>query len=93
MEINRAVRSCIKLIVEKDGLSSNHMVLCVFSLKIGGILILIDKVEMELTDGWYVIKTEVDHTLENHCVAGKIFVGQKLHIQGALVYIFNSVGR
>lgn len=83
MEINRAFRSCIKLIVEKDGVSSNHMVLFVFSLKVGGILMLKDKIEIEMTDGWYVIKTEVDQALEKLCVAGKIYVGQKLHIQGA----------
>jgi hypothetical protein len=88
MEINRAKRSCLKLIAEKDGSSTNHMVLCVYNLNFTGIMLfdwLETFVELSLTDGWYVLPAEIDGELERLCREKKIYIGQKLHIQGALV--------
>jgi hypothetical protein len=36
-----------------------------------------------LTDGWYKINTSIDPAIQRLIKYGKIFLGQKLHIQGA----------
>lgn len=42
---------------------------------------------LELTDGWYRIRSNVDATLRRACERGKIVVGCKLAISGAKVPI------
>jgi breast cancer 2 susceptibility protein len=42
-------------------------------------------VGLELTDGWYRIRTNVDATLKSACERGKIVVGSKIAIMGAKV--------
>jgi breast cancer 2 susceptibility protein len=42
-------------------------------------------VGLELTDGWYRIRTNVDAALKSACERGKIVVGSKLAISGARV--------
>jgi len=44
-------------------------------------------VDLELSDGWYCIKTSVDDALKALIETGKIFVGMKLSIHGAKVYL------
>lgn len=45
-------------------------------------------VGLELTDGWYRIRANVDGTLKSACERGKIVVGSKLAISGARVRLF-----
>jgi breast cancer 2 susceptibility protein len=40
---------------------------------------------LELTDGWYRIRANIDLTLKSACERGKIVVGTKLAITGARV--------
>jgi hypothetical protein len=71
-------RSAIKLIVERDDVPNKHLILFVSDLKI------VDGVaEIKLSDGWYEIKATLDKPLNFLAVNGKIFLGQKLHIQGS----------
>lgn len=42
-------------------------------------------VGLELTDGWYRIRANVDRTLKSACERGKIVLGCKLAISGAKV--------
>lgn len=44
-------------------------------------------VGLELTDGWYRIRTNVDEALKSACERGKIVVGTKLAISGAKVSV------
>lgn len=74
-------RSAIKLIVEGDDTPAKHMVLFVSDLLDDG-----HEIEMKLSDGWYSIKCQLDEALKRLIRSGKIFIGQKLHIQGAQVF-------
>ena len=42
-------------------------------------------VGVELTDGWYRIRAQIDPTLKSACERGKLTVGSKLAITGARV--------
>lgn len=42
-------------------------------------------VGLELTDGWYRIRANIDATLKSACERGKLSVGTKLAISGARV--------
>lgn len=42
-------------------------------------------VGLELTDGWYRIRANIDKTLKSACERGKLIVGSKLAITGARV--------
>eukprot|EP01119_Soliformovum_irregulare_P019187 TRINITY_DN6024_c0_g1_i4.p1 TRINITY_DN6024_c0_g1~~TRINITY_DN6024_c0_g1_i4.p1 ORF type:complete len:1593 (+),score=497.31 TRINITY_DN6024_c0_g1_i4:55-4833(+) len=77
-DINRAQRSILKKILEKDDFPNVHMILCVSALEIEG-----ENVKLELTDGWYCVKARLDANLEKHALLGKIYVGLKLRICGA----------
>ncbi|GAA5967105.1 hypothetical protein JCM11641_000443 [Rhodosporidiobolus odoratus] len=96
-EINLAQRSCIKRIQEQDSPASLPMVLCVSQIRWdepsdndpappaapadGSSSLVI--VGLELTDGWYRIRANVDTTLRSACERGKIVVGSKLAVMGA----------
>jgi breast cancer 2 susceptibility protein len=47
-------------------------------------------VGLELTDGWYRIRSNVDTTLQGACQRGRIVVGSKLSIVGAKVSLPTS---
>ncbi|GAA5925611.1 hypothetical protein JCM3775_001455 [Rhodotorula graminis] len=87
-EINRAERSAIKRIQERDSPASLPMVLCVSQVRWGdppdeadnGSLVIVG---LELTDGWYRIRTNVDATLKRACERGKLVVGSKIAVSGA----------
>ncbi|GAA5898352.1 hypothetical protein JCM8208_006954 [Rhodotorula glutinis] len=87
-EINRAERSAIKRIQERDSPASLPMVLCVSQVRWGdppdeadnGSLVVVG---LELTDGWYRIRTNVDETLRRACERGKLVVGSKVAVSGA----------
>lgn len=39
-----------------------------------------------MTDGWYSIRVQLDEYLQNLVKERKIYIGQKLYIQGAELY-------
>ncbi|GAA5884455.1 hypothetical protein JCM6882_005258 [Rhodosporidiobolus microsporus] len=96
-EINLAQRSCIKRIQEHDSPSTLPMILCVTQIRwdepadadssatstttSGDAPLVI--VGLELTDGWYRIRSNVDQTLKSACERGKIVVGSKIAVMGA----------
>ncbi|CAO2820162.1 unnamed protein product [Amaranthus hypochondriacus] len=84
-EVNHGHRSAIKKILEGDALPSSTLVLCVSEIKSPN-----PSLEgkssistIELTDGWYSIRAQLDHLLSKQLAGGKLFVGQKLQICGA----------
>ncbi|TPX58002.1 hypothetical protein SpCBS45565_g08101 [Spizellomyces sp. 'palustris'] len=93
-EINRAQRSAVKLIIERDNAPSRFLVLCVAGVAerssknntaepTGQIDAESTSWALELTDGWYKIKAGVDAPLERQIRKGNIAVGSKLRICGA----------
>ncbi|BGP30706.1 hypothetical protein JCM10296v2_002463 [Rhodotorula toruloides] len=89
-EVNRAERSAIKRIQEQDSPASLPMVLCVSQIRwdepsddSGADPDTLVIVGLELTDGWYRIRTNVDRTLMSACERGKIVVGSKIAVMGA----------
>lgn len=89
-EVNRAERSAIKRIQERDSPAWLPMVLCVSQIRWDdppddadtGTLVIVG---LELTDGWYRIRSNVDQTLKRACERGKLVVGSKIAISGARV--------
>jgi breast cancer 2 susceptibility protein len=47
-------------------------------------------VGLELTDGWYRIRTNVDRTLKSACERGKIVMGSKIAVMGAKVSVYST---
>ncbi|SCV67723.1 BQ2448_5334 [Microbotryum intermedium] len=93
-EINQAQRSCIKRVQERDSSSASPMVLCVSKIRYGDPESFGDEVEEEytgrkdvvgidLTDGWYRIRANVDSTLKSAVERGKLRVGSKIAVSGA----------
>ncbi|GAA5950155.1 hypothetical protein JCM21900_004612 [Sporobolomyces salmonicolor] len=89
-EINLAHRSAIKRIQEQDSPASLPMVLCVSQIRwddsseeFGETDTPLTIVGLELTDGWYRIRTNVDATLKSACERGKIVLGAKIAVMGA----------
>lgn len=86
VEENQTRRSAIKLFVEKDESEKKHIVLFVSRLSTVG-----EQVEeIKLSDGWYEIKATLDKPLSFLAITGKLFLGQKLHIQGAQLVGLND---
>ncbi|KAF7796563.1 hypothetical protein EIP86_007744 [Pleurotus ostreatoroseus] len=84
-EINRGQRPIFRQIVAQDLSPSVPMILCVSGITevkgggtAGGSLI----EEIEVTDGWYRLKAEVDEPLERAIVKRKIRVGSKIQVVG-----------
>ncbi|EGG19432.1 hypothetical protein DFA_00009 [Cavenderia fasciculata] len=95
-ELVQCQRPILKKIYAKDYSSEKHMILCVSDIlsnesenrKVQDSSTLSEpsqptQVVIELTDGWYSIKALLDPFLSQCLSNGKIFVGQKLRIQGA----------
>ncbi|GAA5870416.1 hypothetical protein JCM3774_002723 [Rhodotorula dairenensis] len=92
-EVNRAERPAIKRIQEHDSPASLPMVLCVSQIRWDEPAHESDNAEehdaalviagLELTDGWYRIRANVDRTLKSACERGKIVVGCKVAVAGA----------
>ncbi|KAJ3051209.1 Breast cancer 2, early onset [Rhizophlyctis rosea] len=96
-EINRAQRSALKAIIERDDTPAKQLVLCV-SAVFGGSEPAArsseqegrdqsqtpsTSISLEVTDGWYHIRASLDEVLQKCVRDGKIYVGQKLRICGA----------
>lgn len=100
-EVNRAERPAIKRIQEHDSPASLPMVLCVSQIRWEEATHESDNGQadasalviagLELTDGWYRIRANVDRTLKSACERGKIVVGCKLAIAGAKVSVRTSI--
>ncbi|GAA5945370.1 uncharacterized protein JCM15063_002324, partial [Sporobolomyces koalae] len=89
-EINRAQRSAIKRIQERDSSAAFPMILCVTQLMWDDPAEDAAETEcfqiisgLELTDGWYRIQAKIDSTLQSACERGKLIVGSKIAITGA----------
>ena len=85
-----AHRSAIKRIQEQDSPPSLPMVLCVSAIvsspgKGNADNISQDQKSLELTDGWYVIRANVDGPISRAVHSGKIAVGFKIAVSGAKV--------
>ncbi|CAH1119618.1 unnamed protein product [Phaedon cochleariae] len=78
-EIDKAERPALKRICEKDDAPQKRMVLCVSDIK----KVESGRFELELTDGWYGIRTVIDDPLCNQVRNKKIKIGTKLIISGA----------
>ncbi|PJF18267.1 Angio-associated migratory cell, partial [Paramicrosporidium saccamoebae] len=76
-EINKAQRSILKKIAERDDSPSAYMVLFVSSLQ--------PDCAMSLSDGWYSLKVTHDLSIERLITSEKIKVGQKLKVSLAQV--------
>uniref|UniRef100_A0A8C3WKJ3 BRCA2 DNA repair associated n=1 Tax=Catagonus wagneri TaxID=51154 RepID=A0A8C3WKJ3_9CETA len=95
MEIDRSRRSAIKKIMERDDTAAKTLVLCVSEIIALSTNIYetsssktssVDTTEVgmvELTDGWYAIKAQIDPPLSALLKNGKLTVGQKIIIHGA----------
>lgn len=82
-EINRAERSSLKLICEKDSSPARHLVLFISKLSVSNT----GSLDFKVSDGWYEIGVELDNVLRKCIDSEKLFLGQKLHILGAEVLI------
>ncbi|KAB0795722.1 hypothetical protein PPYR_09783 [Photinus pyralis] len=77
-EIDKAERSALHRIVERDDVPQKRMVLCVSNIIKEG-----NALEIELTDGWYCIRTVIDELLKFQVKISKIVIGTKLIVQNA----------
>ena len=90
-ELNRGARPAFRLITARDAIASLHMILCVSGItwSEGGIgddgLPLVPHPTLELTDGWYRLRTQVDEVLGRAARRGVIRVGRKISVSGASV--------
>nr|XP_037277025.1 LOW QUALITY PROTEIN: breast cancer type 2 susceptibility protein homolog [Rhipicephalus microplus] len=79
IEIDNSCRSALRKIYERDDVPSKTLVLCVSALEHKGD----GAVQLELTDGWYSIRAELDEPLLRLASTGRLFVGLKLLTSGA----------
>ncbi|XP_047408155.1 breast cancer type 2 susceptibility protein isoform X1 [Sciurus carolinensis] len=95
MEIDRSRRSAIKKILERDDTAAKTLVLCVSDI-ISSITDISETSSnktsggdakkaaiIELTDGWYAVKAQLDPPLLALLKNGRLAVGQKIVIHGA----------
>lgn len=95
MEIDSSRRSAIKKILERDDSPAKTLVLCVSDITSSSTSISetsnnktngadTKKVAMvELTDGWYAVKAQLDPPLLALLKNGRLTVGQKIIMHGA----------
>ncbi|KAG8524816.1 Breast cancer type 2 susceptibility protein, partial [Galemys pyrenaicus] len=94
VEIDRSRRSAIKKIMERDDTAAKTLILCISEIISSSTNISepscsktssVDtkKVNIELTDGWYAIKAQLDPPLLALLNSGRLVVGQKIIIHGA----------
>lgn len=95
MEIDRCRRSAIKKIIERDDTAAKTLVLCVSEIlspttsltetsnsKNSGVDTSKAAI-VELTDGWYAVKAQLDPPLSALVQKGRLAVGQKIITHGA----------
>ncbi|XP_073518613.1 breast cancer type 2 susceptibility protein isoform X2 [Phyllobates terribilis] len=87
IEIDKCQRSAVRKIMERDDSPAKTMVLCISKI------LILENTEtsdvrptsaiIEVTDGWYGIKAILDPALTSLLKKGRMFVGQKIMVQGA----------
>ncbi|KAJ3014605.1 UNVERIFIED_CONTAM: Breast cancer 2, early onset [Siphonaria sp. JEL0065] len=88
-------RSCLNLIIEGDRAPDSLLCLCVADVFVGGASVSENNIDLsdvqsnnlmlELTDGWYSLKSHVDPALCRAIKCEKLRIGIKLLIHGAMV--------
>ncbi|KAJ3387007.1 Breast cancer 2, early onset [Entophlyctis sp. JEL0112] len=86
-------RSCLKKVFEGDQIAEALMILCVADILVDGVSVSESGIDangfsgrsimLELTDGWYAVKSQLDVVLRRAVENEKIVIGQKLMIFGA----------
>lgn len=96
-DLNRIQRPILRLILERDATPARPMVLVVSSIRWApqemdedGHAILLPHPTLELTDGWYLVRAEVDQALARAARRRKIRLGTKLVVAGAKVRPISS---
>ncbi|KAI8990626.1 hypothetical protein BD414DRAFT_514365 [Trametes punicea] len=89
-ELNGGVRPALRLISTEDAPAACPMVLCVSNIVIRGSSIVNEEghqleaqPELEVTDGWYRLRANVDPPLARAIRRGRIRIGTKLAVSGA----------
>ncbi|KAH9964099.1 hypothetical protein BC827DRAFT_49058 [Russula dissimulans] len=88
-ELNRGARPALRLVTAQDASARLHMVLCVSDItwSRSGMgddgLPLVPHPTLELTDGWYRLRAQVDEVLARAARRGVIRVGRKIAVSGA----------
>ena len=98
-ELNGGARPALRLITTRDTPAGLHMVLCVSDITWSQIgvqvgedgLPVVAHPTLELTDGWYRLRTRVDEILARAVRRGVIRVGRKIAISGASVRLQFSI--
>ncbi|CAN8006278.1 unnamed protein product, partial [Ixodes hexagonus] len=78
IEIDNSARSALRKILERDDIASSTLILCVSEISRAN-----NALRVELTDGWYSLRAELDEPLCKQVSEKRIFVGQKLITSGA----------
>jgi BRCA2, oligonucleotide/oligosaccharide-binding, domain 1 len=90
-ELNCGARPALRLIAAQDVSAGLHMILCVSAIVWSGSgigddgLPLVPHPTLELTDGWYRLRAQVDEVLAKAARRGVIRVGCKISVSGASV--------
>jgi hypothetical protein len=90
-ELNCGARPALRLIAAQDAAAGLHMILCVSDIVWSGSgigddgLPLLPHPTLELTDGWYRLRAQVDEVLARATRRGVIRVGRKISVSGASV--------
>ena len=90
-ELNCGARPALRLVASQDVAAGLHMILCVSDIvwSESGIgddgLPLVPHPTLELTDGWYRLRAQVDEVLARAIRRGVIRVGRKISVSGASV--------
>ena len=94
-ELNCGTRPALRLITAQDVSTGLHMILCVSGIvwSESGIgddgLPLVPHPTLELTDGWYRLRTRIDEVLARAARRGVIRIGRKIAVSGASVRAFS----
>lgn len=90
-ELNCGARPALRLIAAQDVSAGLHMILCISGIVWSGSgigddgLPLLPHPTLELTDGWYHLRVQVDDVLARAARRGVIRVGRKISVSGASV--------
>ncbi|XP_012941567.1 uncharacterized protein LOC101847983 [Aplysia californica] len=78
-EVDLCQRSALRKILERDDAAGKRMVLCVSSVKKESN----GQLSVEVTDGWYCLRAQVDGVLNDLLTRGRLQAGDKIVTSGA----------